>query len=171
MGLSQRYRLSDAFPKFYESLNMGHFSKERGESNRVSAQTLGVPGLEQGHLMRPPGHRGLWRVQMRFKLSCCPPCCQKVMCIQYLSPHSRSLFCTAAWCWDLGLGIEVGVVPSRVSPQPAARWGSGLRLRGEVCASRPSPPGWVATPAALLVVDCKKLAPDPSLPLGSALPC
>lgn len=52
MGLSRRYRLSDAFPKFYESLNMGHFSKERGESNHVLAQTLGVPGLEQGHPMR-----------------------------------------------------------------------------------------------------------------------
>lgn len=59
MGLSRRYRLSDAFPKFYESLNMGHFSKEKGESNHVSAQTLGVLGLEQGHRMKPPGHRRL----------------------------------------------------------------------------------------------------------------
>ena len=69
MELSRRYRLSDAFPKFYESLNMGHFSKERSENNHLSAQALGVPGLEQGHLMGPPGHRGLQRVRLRLKAS------------------------------------------------------------------------------------------------------
>lgn len=63
MGLSCRYRLSDAFPEFYESLNMGHFSNERGESNHLSTQALGVPRLDEGQSMRTAGHRQLLGVR------------------------------------------------------------------------------------------------------------
>ena len=99
MELSRRYRLSDAFPKFYESLNMGHFSKERSENNHLSAQALGVPGLDGAP--RPQRASESQDEAQGFSLVPGPP---EVMCVQYSTPSSVSLFSVPALCSNLGLG-------------------------------------------------------------------
>lgn len=88
MGLSRRYRLSDAFCKFYESLNMGHFSNERGESSHLSAQSLGVPNLEQGHLMRPPGPQRALESQDEAEIISLPTLLLEVMYVFNVHPHT-----------------------------------------------------------------------------------
>lgn len=163
MELSRHYRLSDAFSKFYESLNMGHFSRERGGSNHLSARALAVPGLEQGHPMRTPGHRGLWRGGMWLKCSCWPPGRQKQRAFN-TRPRTRQASSTlwpGALIW--GWGCKSDTAPAAINAQQAkGPW------PGEDCASRPSSLGWVAPPACDGQI--ARLAPNSSLPFGSALP-